>query len=148
MTLKEKVQSDLIAAMKAGDELRKDTLKMLKASIMKFETDGAKKEADDDAVLQIVKREVKQRRDAAEGFRSGGNDEMAAKEESEATVLQEYLPEQMSEEAVREKVSAILAAEGITSKADMGRAMGAVMKELKDKADGKVINQTVAQLLN
>lgn len=147
MTLKEQVQADLIAAMKAQDELKKGALRMLKAAIMKWETEGEKKEADDAAVLQIVQREVKGRRDAAEAFKSGGNAEMAAKEEDEMKILLAYMPTQMSEEEVRAEVSGILSEAGITGKADMGKAMGLIMAKLKGKADGGLINKVVGEML-
>ncbi len=147
MTLKEKVQQDFIAAMKAHEEIKKGTLSMLKAAIMKWEVDGEKKEATDEAVITLIQREVKQRRDASEGFRKGGNEEMALKEEAEMKVLMEYLPAQMSEEEVKAIVSETLSAAGITSKAEMGKAMGLVMGKLKGKADGGVINRAVGEIL-
>lgn len=147
MTLKEKIQQDFIEAMKARQEDRKNALALLKAAIMRWEVDGEKKEAGDEAVLSLIQKEVKQRRDAAEGFRSGGKEEMALKEEAEMKVLQSYLPEQMSEDEVRAVVSETLAAAGISSKAEMGKAMGLVMAKLKGKADGGLINRVVASLL-
>lgn len=147
MTLKEQVQADLIAAMKAQDEVKKGALRMLKAAIMKWETDGEKREADDAAVLQIVQREVKGRRDAAEAFKAGGNTEMAAKEEAELEILMHYMPAQMSEDEVRAEVSKILSEAGINNKAEMGKAMGMIMAKLKGKADGGVINKIVGESL-
>lgn len=147
MTLKEQVQKDFIEAMKARQEDRKNALSMLKAAIMRWETDGEKKEATDEAVLSVIQKEVKQRKDAAEGFRSGGKEDMALKEEAEMKVLMAYLPEQMGEDEVRAVVSETLAAAGISTKADMGKAMGLVMGKLKGKADGGVINKVVASLL-
>jgi uncharacterized protein len=148
MTLKEQIQEDFIAAMKARDELKKGALSMLKAAIMKWEVSGGeKKEATDEAVLEIMQREVKQRKDAAEGFRSGGNEEMAAKEDKEREILMAYMPEQMGEEEVREIVKGALDEAGISARADMGKAMGLVMGKLKGKADGGMINKVVASLL-
>lgn len=147
MTLKEQVQKDFIEAMKARQEDRKNALSMLKAAIMRWETDGEKKEATDEAVLSVIQKEVKQRKDAAEGFRSGGKEDMALKEEAEMKVLMAYLPEQMGEDEVRAVVSETLAAAGISTKAEMGKAMGLVMGKLKGKADGGVINKVVASLL-
>lgn len=147
MSLKEQIQQDFIEAMKARQEDRKNTLSLLKAAIMRWETDGEKKVADDAAVLTIIQREVKQRKDAAEGFRSGGKEDMALKEEAELAVLMTYMPEQMSEEEVRAVISETLAGAGISAKADMGKAMGLVMGKLKGKADGGLINRTVVALL-
>lgn len=147
MSLKEQIQQDFIEAMKARQEDRKNTLSLLKAAIMRWETDGEKKVADDAAVLTIIQREVKQRKDAAEGFRSGGKEDMALKEEAELAVLMTYMPEQMSEEEVRAVVSETLTGAGISAKADMGKAMGLVMGKLKGKADGGMINKVVLSLL-
>lgn len=148
MSLKETIQADFIAAMNARDDIKKGTLSMLKAAIMKWEVSGGeKKEASDEDVVQIIQREIKQRRDSAEGFRSGGNDSMAEKENAEMQVLMTYMPEQMGEAEVQAEVKRILEEAGISSKAEMGKAMGLVMAQLKGKADGGVINRTVAGLL-
>lgn len=147
MTLKEKIQVDFIAAMKARDEIAKGTLSMLKAAVMKWEVDGEKKVAGDEQIQQIIQKEVKQRRDAAEGFRSGGKMEMADKEEAEMKVLLAYLPAQMSEEEVRGIVQETLSAAGVGSKAEMGKAMGLLMPKLKGKADGGLINRVVGEFL-
>lgn len=148
MSLKETIQADFIAAMKARDDIAKGTLSMLKASIMKWEVSGGeKKEAGDEDIIQIIQKEIKQRRDSAEGFRAGGNEAMAAKEEAEMKVLMAYMPEQMEEAQVQAEVKRILEEAGISSKAEMGKAMGLVMAQLKGKADGGVINRAVAGLL-
>lgn len=147
MSLKEQIQQDFIEAMKARQEDRKTALSMLKAAILRWETDGEKKEANDEAILTIIQREVKQRKDAAEGFRSGGKEDMALKEDAEMKVLMAYMPEQMSEEEVRAVIGETLSAAGITAKADMGKAMGLVMGKLKGKADGGMINKVVISLL-
>ncbi len=147
MTLKEKIQVDFIAAMKARDEIAKGTLSMLKAAVMKWEVDGEKKVAGDEQILQIIQKEVKQRRDAAEAFRSGGKMEMADKEEAEMKVLLAYLPAQLSEEEVRGIVQETLSAAGVVSKAEMGKAMGLLMPKLKGKADGGLINRVVGEFL-
>lgn len=147
MTLKEKVQADFIAAMKAREEIRKGALSMLKAAILKWEVDGEKRVAGDEAVIALVQKEVKMRKDAAEAFKTGGKLDMAAKEEAEMKVLMEYLPAQMSEEEVRAVVTEALASGGVTSKAEMGKAMGLVMPKLKGKADGGLINRIVGEIL-
>lgn len=147
MSLKEKIQADFIEAMKARDEVRKGTLSMLKAAIMKWEVDGEKREAGDEQVMQIIQKEVKQRKDAAEAFKTGGKMDMAEKEEAEMKVLMNYLPAQMSEEEVRQTVTETLSGAGVTSKAEMGKAMGLVMPKLKGKADSGMINRIVGEIL-
>ncbi len=147
MSLKEQIQEDLTNAMKARDELKVGALRMLKAEIMKFEVSGIKKEANDEEVVNIIQKQVKQRKDSEEQFRAGGRPEMADKEAAESKILESYLPEQMSEDEVREVIKATIQEVGATSKADMGKVMGAVMPKVKGKADGKIINQIVMELL-
>jgi uncharacterized protein YqeY len=147
MTLKEKVQQDMTDAMKAKEEIKLSTLRMLKADIMKFEVSGVKKEATDEDVLSIIQKQLKQRKDAAQQFRDGGRNELAEKEDKEAEILQEYLPEQMGEDEIRAIVEGAIGETGASSKADMGKVMSAVMPKVKGKADGKLVNQIVMQLL-
>ncbi|MFC1655973.1 GatB/YqeY domain-containing protein [Patescibacteria group bacterium] len=148
MSLKEKIQEDLTTAMKAQESLKVSTLRMLKAEIMKFEVSGgAKKEASDEDVLTILQKQVKQRKDAAQQYKDGDRAELAQKEEEEAKILQEYLPEQMGEKELREIVKATIEEVGATSKADMGKVMGSVMGKTKGQADGKLVNKLVMELL-
>ncbi len=147
MNLKEQIQADLIAAMKSGDEVAKGAIRMLKAAILKFEVEGEKKLADDAAVINLVQKEIKQRKDSAEAYRSGNNEELAKKEEAEIQVLLKYLPAQLSETEVRSIIVETLSAAGITSKAEIGKAMGLLMPKLKGKTDGALINKIVGELL-
>lgn len=148
MTLKEQVQQDMIAAMKAHDGAKIGALRMLKAAILKFETAGERKVAGDADVLQIIGKEVKQRKDSIEAFKNGGRAEMAVQEENEMTVLQSYLPAQMSEEEVRAIVKEVIGVVGATSKGDIGKVMGALMPRVKGKADGGMVNKLVGEMLN
>lgn len=149
MSLKEKIQEDLTNAIKAQESTKVSTLRMLKAEIMKFEVSGGtKKEATDEDVLTILQKQVKQRKDAAQQYKDGGRNELAEKEEAEAEILQTYLPERMSEEQIKSIVQEAINQVGATSKADMGKVMGAAMPKLKGRADGKLVNQIVMQLLS
>jgi uncharacterized protein YqeY len=144
MSLKQQIIDDLTAAMKAGEETKKDALRMLKAEIMKEEVAGsAKRELDEAEILKIVKRLIKQRKDSIEQFEKGGRTEMAEKEKSEIEILEAYLPEQMSEEKIAEIVAAKKAALGIEDKSKIGMLIGAVMKEVGDAADGGVVKGIV-----
>ena len=148
MTLKEKLVADLKDAMLAKDEVRVSTLRMLKAAVMKFEVSGTeKKDATDDDIISILKKEVKSRKDSVEQFRAGNREDLAKKEEAELKVLEVYLPEQMSEEQVREIAKKVIAEVGAASPADMGKVMGALMGHVKGKADGGVVNKVVKELL-
>ncbi len=147
MSLKEQIQNDLTQAMKAQEEVKLSTLRMLKAEIMKYEVSGADKEATDEIVTSLIQKQVKQRKDSEEQFRKGDRVEMADKEAEEAKILQAYLPEQMGEDEIRTIVKEGIASSGAASKADMGKVMGAIMPKLKGKADGKLVNQIVMELL-
>lgn len=143
--LKDQIIADMTAAMKArAPEL--DTLRMLKADIMKYEVSGADKVATDDVVLDILKRSVKQRKEAAEGFTKGGNTEAAQKELSEIAYFEKYMPEQMGEEKVKEIVQETID-QMSAGPADFGKVMGAVMGKVKGQADGGMVNAAVKQLL-
>jgi uncharacterized protein len=149
MVLRDQIQQDLLQSMKDKDEVKTAALRMLKAAIMKFEVSGSsKKEATDDEVIALVNKEAKQRKDSIESFRNGGREEMAAQEEAELKILQTYLPEQLSEEDLRKIVEGVIEQTGATSKADIGKVMGAVMPKVKGLADGGMINKLVGELLD
>ncbi len=143
--LKDQIVADMIAAMKAKDPTL-GTLRMLKADIMKYETSGADKIADDEVVLGILSRSIKQRKEAAEGFKSGGNMEAAEKELSEIAVFEKYMPEQLSEEDVKQIIQEVIDHTG-AGPGDFGKVMGTAMGRLKGRADGGVVNKVVKELL-
>lgn len=148
MTLKEKVNADLVTAMKAHDENRVRTLRLLKAAILKFEVSGTEKaDAKDETVLQIIGKEVKQRKDSIEAYTKGGRGDLATGEEVELKILQEYLPAQMSEDEVKAVVTRVIEKTGMSSKADFGKVMSAVMAEVKGKTDGQTVSKVVSGLL-
>lgn len=147
MSLKDKIIQDLTSAMKARDELKMSTLRMLKAGIMNQEVSGnTKVEATDEVVMEVIRRSIKQRREAAEGFTKGGNMAMAQKERDEMKILESYLPAQMSEAEVKKGVEETIA-ELKASKTDFGKVMGAVMGKLKGKADGAMVGKVVREML-
>ena len=148
MTLRDKIHTDLLAAMKAKEETKTGALRLLKAAVMKFEVSGnKKKDATDEEVLQIIGREVKQRKDSIEAYRKGGRDDLAVHEEAELKILQAYLPAQMSEEEVKKVVNQAISQTGASSKADFGKVMGAIMAQVKGKADGQMVSKVVGELL-
>lgn len=148
MSLKQDIQSQMIEAMKAKEEVRLGALRMVKAAIMKAEVSGSeKKELSDEEVMGILQKEIKSRKDSAEQFRAGGREESALKEEAEIAVLEKFLPEQMSEEEITVLVKEAIATTGASSKQDMGKVMGALMPKVKGKADGGLVNKIVGGLL-
>jgi hypothetical protein len=148
-SLKQKITADLLVAMKAGDTLKRDVLRMLDAMIKNTEIEKLKKEAglDDSEVQEVISRAVKQRKDAAVQYTTGQRPELAEKENKEIEILLEYLPKQMSAEEVRKIVEEIIAQVGATSKADIGKVMGPVMGKLKGLADGNLVKKIVEEKL-
>ncbi len=148
MSLKSKIQQDLTRAMKDKDTIKTGALRMLKSDIMKFEVSGTKKEATDEDIIGIIQKQVKQRKDSQEQFEKGDRTEMAQKEKQEAEILATYLPEQMSEDELKDIVQETIKSVGAESKSDMGKVMGAIMPKVKGKADGKIINKLVMEALS
>lgn len=148
MPLKQQLHSDMLAAMKAREEIKVSALRLLKAAILKFETAGERKEASDEDILGIIGKEVKQRRDSIEEFKKGNRPELAEKEQKELEVLQTYLPAQIGEEELKKLIEETIASLGAHSKAETGKVMGALMPKIKGKADGAMANKIVLSLLS
>lgn len=144
------VKEETVAAMKAKDNVKVETLRGLSAAFTNELVATKKKPTDelpDEEALNVIRREVKKRKEAAEAFEKGDRAEAAEKERAEQAILEAYLPAQMSEEEVLKVVEAKKAELGVTDKKDMGRLMGAVMQELKGKADGGVVKAAVDKAL-
>lgn len=148
MTLKEQLQQDLMTAMKSKDEASLSAIRLLKTAIMKVETAGEQKTATDEEIIQLVGKEIKQRKDAIEQFEKGGRPELAEKEKAELKVLEKYLPPQLSEEEIKAIIKEGISATGASSKADIGKLMGAIMPKTKGKADGGLVNRLVQEALS
>jgi uncharacterized protein YqeY len=147
MTLSDKINAEIAAAMKAKDQVRLSSLRMLKAAIM---NKGVEKKADlDDAeVRQVVASLVKQRRDSIEQFAKAGRTDLVDKETGEMKILEEYLPPAASADDIAAAVAAAIAETGATSARDMGKVMKAVMPKLAGKsADGRAVNEAVRRSL-
>jgi len=138
---------DLKQAMLAKDELKTSVLRMLKAEIMKIQTDGSGTEITEAVIQSVIQKMIKQRKDSFEQFKAGGRVDLAEKEEKEIAILQAYLPEQMSEDAIRAEVRASKEALGVTDKSGVGKLMGVLMGKLKGKADGGAIKRIVEEEL-
>lgn len=140
MGLREKINDDLKTAMKSGDKLRTETLRMLRAQILEFDKSGAGREMNGDDDMKILLSSVKKRRDSVEMYEKANRTDLAEKELQEIAIVQEYLPKQMSKEDAQEVVTKIIADAGTK---ELGKVMPLVMKELKGKLDGKIINEIV-----
>jgi len=146
VTLLDQLDGDMKSAMKAGDALKRDTLRMVMAA-MKNKRIEKGEELDDAAQLAVLMSAVKQRKDSAEQYRQGGRPELADKEESEITVIEGYLPKQMSEDDTRAAVQQAIESTGAASKQDLGKVMKAVMAEHRGVVDGKTVQRLAAELL-
>ena len=149
MSLKEQLTEDMKTAMKAKEEgkQRLSVIRLVRGAIKQVEIDG-KKELDDEGVIAIISKEVKQRRDSIEEFKKGGREDLVEQNEAEIAILMEYLPKQLSEDEVRELVKAAVAESGATTAKEMGKVMKVLMPKVKGKADGKLVNNLVKELLN
>jgi uncharacterized protein YqeY len=140
------MQSDITAAMRSGDALRRDTLRMAESAIYNAEKRDRRELGDDD-VAALIAREVKTRRESVEAFRKGGREDLAAKEESEIAILAAYLPEQLSEPEITALITEAVATTGAAGPRDMGKVMGWLSPKTKGRADGRVVSQLVGQAL-
>jgi uncharacterized protein YqeY len=147
MSLKAKVEEDLIGSMKSHDETVVSTLRMLKSAIHNWEI-SSKREPQDVDIVGIIQSQIKSRRDAIDLYKKGNRPELVEKEQKEVDILTKYLPEQMDENSVRDIVKKAIAETGATSIQDMGKVMGKVMPELKGKADGGLVSKIVKENLS
>lgn len=150
MTLYETIGTHLKEAMKSGDVLRRDTLRLLQSAIknVAIEKRKAPAEMNDGEVEEILKRLVKQRKDSIEQYRVGNREDLALKEEAELNLLVAYLPQAMPEEELRALIESALKESGITAKAQTGQAMGTAMKTVAGRASGDDVRRIVESLLS
>jgi uncharacterized protein YqeY len=146
MTLRERLHDDTTAAMRSGDALRRDVLRMAQNAIYNIEK-ARKVTLTEDEVIGVLAKEVKTRRESVEAFRNGGREDLASKEEAEIAILQDYLPQALSEDEVRALVDEAVAATGAASARDMGKVMGWLSPKIRGRADGKLVSGLVAQAL-
>jgi uncharacterized protein len=146
MTLRERLHDDTIAAMRSGDSLRRDVLRMAQNAIYNIEK-AKSVTLSEDEILGVVMNQTKTRRESVEAFRKGGREDLASKEEAEIAILAGYLPQQLSEDELRALVDEAVAATGATSARDLGKVMGWLSPKIRGRADGKVASGLVAQAL-
>ena len=144
--LKQQIESEMKEALKGGDQLRLSTLRFLLASLQNEEIAKQKELADED-VIAVVQRQIKQHRESIEAFEKGGRDELAQKEREELEILSKFLPQQLSEEEIKEAVEEELAQLPDNEKNNFGKIMGVVMTKVKGKADGGTVSRVVKELL-
>jgi len=146
VSLIEEIDDELKNAMRARDAERRDTLRLI-LNALKSSQKELQRPLSEEEELQVLQRERKRRVEAAEAFRSGGREEQAAAEERELDVLEEFMPEPLSEDEVEEIVDDVIAEVGATSMADLGRVMADVMPQIAGRADGSQVSQIVREKL-
>lgn len=146
MALLSDIKQDLKQAMLDKNDLERDTIRMFLAEVQRFEIDS-KEEADDAKAIQIINKMIKQRNDSISQFKSGGRDDLAAKEEKEVQILSKYKPEQLNEEEVIYKVKEAIESSGASSMQDMGKVMGILNSSLAGSADMGMVSKIVKEEL-
>lgn len=149
MTLEERLDADLREAMRSGDTVRKLAIRAVKTALTEAKVAGVQQRTlTDEDVLAIIIKQIKQRRDSAAEFAKGNRPDLVAKEEAEIGVLEAYLPQQLDENAIRERAKAVIAELGVTDLKGLGPVMKRLTAELRGQADGQVINRVVRGLLS
>lgn len=148
MSLKDKLVDDMKAAMKAREagKLKLSVIRMARAAIKNLEIDR-KHDLNEEEVIEVISREVKQRRDAIEEYAKAGREDIVEKQKAEIDILMEYLPKQLTADEIRVIVQDTVATVGASGPKEMGKVMGALMPKVKGKADGKLVNQIVKEVL-
>ena len=146
MSLKERLADDLKAAMKDKNTVRKNVVQMVRAGVLQVEKDK-KVTLDDEGILDVIAKQLKQRRDSLPDYEKSGREDLIAGLKAEMDVLMEYLPAQLTEDELREIVKQAVLETGASSMKDMGKIMAAVMPKTKGRADGKMINEIAKAML-
>lgn len=147
MSLKEILADDLKSAMKDKDTVRKNTVQMVRAAVLQIEKDK-KITLDDEGVLEVIAKQLKQRKDSLPDYEKSGREDLIAELKAEMEVLMKYLPEQLTEEELKVIVADAIKSTGASSMKDMGKIMSAVMPQTKGRADGKMINEIAKAMLS
>ncbi|MFD2046107.1 GatB/YqeY domain-containing protein [Ornithinibacillus salinisoli] len=148
MSLLTQLNNEMKQAMKNKDKDSLSVIRMVKASLQNESIKLGKSDLSDDEELTVLSRELKQRKDSLQEFKSAGRDDLVEKLETEINVLQEYMPKQLSEEELEAIVQETIQETGASSKSDMGKVMSAIMPKVKGKADGAIVNKLVLKHLN
>ena len=151
MGLREQLMDDLKVAMREKDETRKRAIRSVLAGIKKAETEldtsGQRVSMDDDAILHVIAKQAKERQESIDAFRSGGRDDLVAREEADLAILQDYLPRQMSPGEIEAEARQVIAEVGAAGPQDIGKVMKPLMARLRGRADGRLANQIVREIL-
>ncbi|SHH34318.1 hypothetical protein SAMN02745135_00486 [Caloranaerobacter azorensis DSM 13643] len=146
MSFKERLMADLKASMKNKDKVRKDVITMVRAAIKQREVDE-RIELNDEDIIELIAKQVKQKKDALKDFEKGGRQDLVELTQKEIDILMEYLPKQLSEDEIDEIVKAAIEEIGASTMKDMGKVMSYVMPKVKGRVDGSLVNKIVRQYL-
>ena len=146
VSLKDRLQEDLTAAMRSGDVLRRDTLRLVRNAAYNLEKRNQRPLSEDE-LLAVLTREVKTRRESVEAFRNGRREDLATKEEAEIAIIAEYLPQALTDDEMRALVTEGISATGAATARDLGKVMGWLSPRTRGRADGKRLAELVAQAL-
>ena len=152
MGLREQLMEDLKEAMREKDETRKRAIRSVIAALKQAETEldanGQRASLDDDAILGLIAKQARQRQESIDAFRSGGRDDLVEREEGDLAVLNAYLPQQLGRPEIEAKAREVIAEVGAGGMQDLGKVMKPLMAGLKGRADGRLVNQVVRELLS
>jgi uncharacterized protein YqeY len=152
MGLREQLTDDLKEAMRSKDDTRKRTVRSIIAAMKKAETEldsnGARVVLDDPGILGIISKQAKQRQESIEAFQAGGRQDLVDREQAELAILESYLPQQLTQAEIEEEARQVIAETGASSPRDIGTVMRPLMARLKGRADGRLVNQVVRELLS
>lgn len=147
MTLAERLNDDMKLAMRSQDKFKLSVLRMVRAAIKNQEIER-KRTLDDGEVIELLSREIKQRKDSLQEYEKAGRTDLAEQTAAEIEIIGAYLPRQLTDEEVKTLVQQTIEETGASSKADMGKVMAALMPKVKGRADGRLVNQIVSQHLS
>lgn len=148
MSLKEKINQDLKDAMKSGEKVRLTTIRSIRALILEFEKSGQNKELTEEEAIKLLTSAAKKRKESIEQYKKAGREDLADNEQNELQIIMSYLPAQLTEEEIEKEVKDIAQQIDAKSKADFGKLMGAAIKKLKGRADGRQIKEIVEKVLS
>jgi uncharacterized protein YqeY len=146
MTMKTRLNDDMKQAMREKNVLKRDVIRYLRSEVRNQEIRD-QKELDDAGVIQVLSRQAQQRRDSIEAYRDADRQDLVEKEEGELSVILSYLPQQMTQKEITDLVQQVVAEVGASGPADMGKVMGAIMPQVRGKAEGREVNAIVQQTL-
>ena len=148
MKLKEKINIDLKDALKSGDKIKLQTIRSIRALILEFEKSGSGKEFNEEEEIKLLSSAAKKRKESIEQYTNAGRNDLTQTEEAELKIIMSYLPKQLDEKEIEIKIKELANKIGAETKSDFGKLMSVAMKELKGKADGKIVKTIVEKVLN